>query len=90
MSSIIGHEDTGIRSVVANLILSRQGSLILRQTKQGYEIAGVDQNGAVFCQTWPETERVLLRLGVPSYKVDEIADLLCEGTDVIVHRKVGA
>jgi hypothetical protein len=88
MALISSGGDTGIRSVAASLILGRNGSLILRQTNQGYELAGLDQKGAVFCDDWAAAERILFRLNIPFHKIDEIKSLLCPGTQVVVHREL--
>jgi hypothetical protein len=57
MSPIAG--ETGIRTVAASLILGREELLIIRQSEQGYELAGLDGAGTVFCEDWPKTEQVL-------------------------------
>ena len=88
MSMISSSGDTGIRSVAASLILGRNGSLILRQTSQGYELAGLDQESIIFCNDWAAAERILLRLKVPFHKIDEIKSLLSPGIHVVVHREL--
>jgi hypothetical protein len=82
------HDDTGIRSVSASLILRTEGSLIVRRVEDSYQLTGMSERKQVTCDTWAAAERVLLRLGVPFHKVDEIASLLDMDTDVVVHREL--
>jgi len=85
----MGIGETGIRSVAANLILGKQGSLVLRRLEHGYEFTGVEEKSRLFCARWSEVERTLLLLEVPFHKIDEIAGLIKAGSDVAVHRTVG-
>ncbi len=87
MSAVTG--ETGIRTGAIRTILGWAHSFIIRQTNEGYELTDPDGDGAVFCADWPQAERVLIRLEVPPYKIDEIKELLVPGTDIVVRRKVG-
>jgi len=78
--------DTGIRSVTAKVIVDQQGSLLLRQTPEGYEFTGLFERASVKCKTWSETERVLIRMKVPPHKIQEIVTILGTGSDVVLRR----
>lgn len=80
---------TEIRTGAIRTILGWAHSFVIRQTNVGYELTDPDGDGVVFCQDWPQAERVLLRLEVPRHKIDEIKELLVPGTDIVVRRKVG-
>lgn len=80
---------TGLRTGAVLSILGWAHSFILRQTDERYEITDPDGEGAVYCADWTQTERVLVRLGLPPHKIDEIQQLLTPGTDIVVRRTVG-
>ena len=80
--------ETGFRSVTAKVIVGHQGSLLLRQTPEGYEFTGLLESTSVKCKTWSETERVLLRLKVPPHKIQEIVTILNTGSDVVMRQDV--
>ena len=80
---------TAIRTGAIRTILGWAHSFIIRQTNEGYELTDPDGDGVVFCQDWPQAERVLIRLEVPPHKIEEIEELLVPGTDIVVRRKVG-
>jgi hypothetical protein len=88
MSSPPGSE-TGIRTGAIQTILGWAHSFIIRQTEECYELTDPDGGGMVQCRDWPQTERVLVRLGVPPHKIEEIKQLIEPGTDIVVRRKVG-
>ena len=81
-------EQTRIRSAAASSMLSRHSSLVIRQTKQGYELISEGEREPVHCESWPRAERVLRRLGVPVHKIDEISSLLAEDKEIVVRRKI--
>jgi hypothetical protein len=80
--------ETGIRSVAATVIAEIQGAMILRRKGDGYEFTGVFERTSVECPTWPEAERVLIRLGVSPEKINKILRILASGDDVILRREV--
>ncbi len=80
---------TGVRTGAILSILGWAHSFILRQTNAGYELTDPDGEGAVYCADWPQAERVLIKLGLPPHKIDEIQQLLVPGTDIVVRRKMG-
>lgn len=86
MSSSSGQ--TGTRTGAVLSILGWAHSFILRQTNDGYELTDPDGDGAVYCADWPQAERVLIKLGLPPHKVEEIQHLLSPGTDIVVRRKI--
>ena len=75
--------ETGIRSIAARVIAEHQGAVVLRRRNQGYEFTGLHRKATVLCNTWPEAERVLLRMKVPPGKIRAAADLLAKNNDVI-------
>jgi hypothetical protein len=75
--------ETGIRSIAARVIADYQGAVVLRRRNQGYEFTGLKQKTIVFCKTWPEAERVLIRMKVPSSKIKAAMELLAKNSDVI-------
>ena len=75
--------ETGIRSIAARVIADYQGAVVLRRSSQGYEFTGLKKKTAVFCKTWPEAERVLIRMKVPSGKIRAAAELLAKNSDVV-------
>lgn len=81
-------EQTRIRSAAAGAILSRRTSLVMKQTKHGYELTSDGETEPVQCRNWPQARRVLQRLGVPLHKIDEISGQLSEGTEIVVRRRV--
>jgi hypothetical protein len=87
MSGVSG--ETGIRTGAILSILGWAHSFILRQTNDGYELTDPDGAGAVQCRDWPQVERVLIRLGLPPHKIEEIQPLLAPGTDIVVRRTMG-
>jgi hypothetical protein len=80
--------ETGIRSVAATVIAEIQGAMILRRKGNGYEFTGVFERTSVVCPTWPEAERVLLRLKVSPEKIEKIVKILASGDDVILRREL--
>ena len=76
--------ETGIRSIAARVIAEHQGAVVLRRRNQRYEFTGQHQKTTVFCDTWPEAERVLLRMKVPPGKIRAAAELLAKNNDVIL------
>lgn len=87
MFDIGGMEDTSIRSTAARSIVETEGLLIIKMAKLEYIITDVAEEKRIHCQTWAGTERVLLRLGIPAQKLNEIKQLLGQGVDVSISRK---
>jgi len=81
-------EQTRIRSAAASAILTRRTSIVMKQTRDGYELTSDGEPEPVQCRSWPQARRVLLRLGVPVHKIDEISSQLSEGTEIVVRRRV--
>lgn len=81
-------EQTRIRSAAASSMLSRRSSLVIKQTKRGYELVSEGEKEPVHCETWPRAERVLRWLGVPVHRIDEISSLLTEGAEIVVRRRI--
>jgi hypothetical protein len=81
-------ERSRIRTAAASSILDRDTTLVLRQTKRGYELYANGDSSPIRCETWPQARRVLLSLGVPHQRLDEINSRLVEGKGLIVRRKV--
>jgi hypothetical protein len=76
--------ETGIRSVAARVIAEHQGAVLLHHKDYGYEFTGLLGRTSVFCKTWPEAERVLLRMKVPPSKIEAALLLLKSGKDVLI------
>jgi hypothetical protein len=77
-----------VRTAAASDIFSRHTALIMRQTKQGYEIYGEGDPTPVKCESWQQAQRLLRRLGVPDHKIDIINSRLSIGTDIEVRRRI--
>jgi len=80
--------DTGIRSITARVIAEHQGAVLLRRKNHGYEFTGLYERTSAFCKTWPEAERVLIRMKVPSDKIKAIFHMFENGKDVVIRRDV--
>jgi hypothetical protein len=76
--------ETGIRSIAARVIAEHQGAVVLRRRNQEYEFTGLHKKITVVCKTWPEAERVLLRMKVPPGKIRAAAELIAKNNDVIL------
>lgn len=76
--------ETGIRSVAARVIAEHQGAVLLHHKDHGYEFTGLLGRTSVFCKTWPEAERVLIRMKVPPTKIEVALLLLKAGSDVLI------
>ena len=81
-------EHSRIRTAAASSILDRNTTLVLRQTKRGYELYADGDQWPVQCETWPQARRVLIKLGVPHHRIDEINSRLTEGKGLIVRRRI--
>jgi len=81
-------EHSRVRTAAANDIFSRHTSLVMRQTQQGYEVYADGEPVPVRCDSWPQAQRLLRRLGVPEHKIDIINSRLSIGTDIEVRRRV--
>lgn len=77
-------ETTGFRSVAARVIAEHQGALLLRRRDEGYEFCGLYERTNIVCKTWPEAERVLIRMKVPPPKIEAVIKLLESGNDVVI------
>jgi hypothetical protein len=75
---------TEIRSVAARVIAEYQGAVLLTHTGQGYQFNGRSKKTIIVCKTWPETERVLLRMKVPAAKIARIHDHLEQGSRIVL------
>ena len=75
---------TEIRSVAARVIAEYQGAVLLSHTGQGYQFTGRSKKIIISCKTWPETERVLLRMRVPAAKIARIYDHLEQGSQIVL------
>ena len=76
--------ETGIRSVAARVIAEHQGAVLLHHKNQGYEFTGLIGRTSVFCKTWPEAERVLLRMKVPPSKIEAALRILETRREVLI------
>ena len=81
-------EHSNIRTAAASDIFSRHTALVMRQTKQGYELYAEGDPSPVRCESWPQAQRLLRRLGVPDHKIDIINSRLSIGTDIEVRRRI--
>ena len=81
-------EHSRIRTAAASALLDRNTELVLRQTKRGYELYANGDASPVKCETWPQARRVLIRLGVPPHRIDEINSRLTEGKGLVVRRRI--
>ena len=75
---------TEIRSVAARVIADHQGAVFLTRNAQGYQFTGRKKKTIIVCQTWPETERVLIRMKVPLPKIARIQGHLDAGNQIIL------
>jgi hypothetical protein len=75
---------TEIRSVAARVIADYQGAVFLTHNAQGYQFTGRKKNTIILCKTWPETERVLLRMKVPPAKIERIHGHLDKGNQIVL------
>ena len=80
--------ETGFRSVAARVIAVHQGALLLRRRDTGYEFTGLYEKTSIFCKTWPEAERVLIRMKVPPHKIQAVANLIETGSDVLLRSEI--
>ena len=81
-------ERSRIRTAAASSNLNHDTKLVLRQTTRGYELYANGVASPVRCETWPQTRRVLIGLGVPYQGIDEINSRLTEGKGLIIRRKI--
>ena len=81
-------ERSRIRTAAASSFLDHNTKLVLRQTKRGYELYANGDASPVKCETWPQARRVLIRLGVPHHRIDEINSRLTEGKGLVVRRRI--
>lgn len=81
-------EQTRTLSREAGTMLGRHTRLVMRQTRDGYELSCDGEMEPVACNNWPQARRVLVRLGVPSHRINEISSLLSEETEIVVRRKI--
>jgi hypothetical protein len=81
-------EQTRMLSRAAGSILTRHTNIVMRQTKEGYELSSEGEAEPVSCKNWPQARRVLVRLGVPEHKIDEISSLLSEQSEIVVRRRI--
>ena len=77
-----------IRTVAASSLLDRNTTIVLRQSRRGYELYADGDPSPVQCETWPQARRVMLRLGVPIHRIDEINSRLMEGKGIVVRRRI--
>ncbi len=75
---------TGIRSVAARVIADHQGAVLLTRNAEGYQFTGRKKETVIVCRTWPETERVLIRMKVSSVKIAKIRDHLDLGNQIVL------
>src|SRR5437899_11903887 len=75
---------TGIRSVAARVIADHQGAVLLTRKAEGYQFTGRKKKTIILCRTWPETERVLIRMKVSSVKIAKIHDHLDLGNQIVL------
>ncbi|MBS1800868.1 MAG: hypothetical protein JSS95_13720 [Acidobacteria bacterium] len=80
--------ETGFRSVAARVIAEHQGALLLRRKDEGYEFTGLYERTNIVCKTWPEAERVLIRMKVPPHKIEAVINLIEAGNDVVIRSEV--
>ena len=81
-------ELSSILTAAATDIFSRYPALVMRQTRQGYELYAEGDSSPVRCESWQQAQRVLRRLGVPEHKIDMINSRLAIGTDIEVRRRI--
>jgi hypothetical protein len=81
-------EHSRVRTAAASDIFSRHTALVMRQTRHGYELYAEGDPSPVHCESWPQAQRLLRRLGVPDHKIDVINSRLAIGTDVEVRRRI--
>ncbi len=77
-----------ILTAAASDILNRHTTLVMRQTMDGYELYAEGDPSPVHCESWPQAQRLLRRLGVPDHKIDIINSRLAIGTDIEVRRRI--
>ncbi|WP_260705799.1 hypothetical protein [Edaphobacter flagellatus] len=82
--------ETGFRNVAARVIVEEQGALVLQRTAEGYQFTGLFEKTSIVCKTWPEAERVLIRLHVPPQKIIDIRKMIDAGEEVIMRRQAQA
>ena len=80
--------ETGFRSVAARVIAEHQGALLLRRKDEGYEFCGLYEKTTILCKTWPEAERVLIRMKVPTPKIATVIQLLEAGNEVVIRSEI--
>lgn len=80
--------ETGFRSVAARVIAEHQGALLLRRKDEGYEFCGLYERATILCKSWPEAERVLIRMKVPPPKIETVIHLLETGNEVVIRSEV--
>ena len=81
-------ELSGILTAAASDILTRHPALVMRQTRQGYELYAEGDPSPVHCESWPQAQRLMRSLGVPDHKIDIINSRLAIGTDIEVRRRI--
>jgi hypothetical protein len=81
-------EHSRIRAAAASSILDHDTRLVVRQNRYGYDVYANGDSSPIRCETWPRARRVLLQLGVPHHRVDEINTRLVEGTGLVVRRSL--
>lgn len=75
---------TEIRSVAARVIAEHQGAVFLTHNQHGYQFTGRKKKTIILCQTWPETERVLIRMRVSPTKIAKIHSHLDQGNQIVL------
>ena len=81
-------EHSRIRTAAASALLDRNTELVLFKNTRGYELYANGDASPVKCETWPQARRVLIRLGVPHHRIDEINSRLTEGKGLVVRRRI--
>jgi hypothetical protein len=77
-----------IRAAAACSILDRNTKLAVRQTRRGgYEIYANGDESPTRCETWAEAQTILLGLGIPNHRMDEISGRLVEGKGLVLKRQ---
>ena len=77
-----------IRTAAACSILDRNTKLVVRQTRRGgYEIYANGDESPTRCETWAEAQQILIGLGIPNHRMDEINGRLVDGKGLVVRRQ---
>ena len=77
-----------IRTAAACSILDRNTKLAVRLTRRGgYEIYANGDELPTRCETWAEAQQILIGLGIPNHRMDEISGRLVEGKGLVIRRQ---